>query len=179
MLNGPKKVQGDTWATDEGQRYWGEIPHRKRHAVSTGATRYGDKGKRQGWGKILIKTQKKTLFLKMLNLRIQPYLQQLKWSIYFNSPVHSRLILLDEVVLNVAGSTTVNEILHLIWGKSERTQTIPNFEGKNKRLFLNGTELELSSQLKQSCLNHSELLLTATKVQLITEGLKKNKIKIY
>jgi hypothetical protein len=111
----------------------------------------------------------------MLNLRIQPYLQQLKWSIYFNSPVHSRLILLDEVVLNVAGSTTVNEILHLIWGKSERTQTIPNFEGKNKRLFLNGTELELSSQLKQSCLNHSELLLTATKVQLITEGLKKTK----
>ena len=110
-----------------------------------------------------------------MKLRVRPYLHLLKWSVYFNAPVQSKLCLLDEIELDVSASMTVEEMLKLIWGQHNYEckadlDAIANFKGKKERLFLDGNELESSNRLSKSCIEDSELNLTATKVQLITEG---------
>jgi hypothetical protein len=112
-----------------------------------------------------------------MKLRVRPYLHLLKWSVYFNAPVQSKLSLLDEIELDISASMTVEEILKLIWGQHNYEckadlDAIANFKGKKERLFLDGNELESSNRLSKSCIEDSELNLTATKVQLITEGWK-------
>ena len=119
--------------------------------------------------------KKKTLSFPM-KLHVRPYLHLLKWSIYFNAPVQSKLNLLDEIELDVPASMTVEEILKLIWDQQSYEckgdlGAIANFEGKKERLFLDGNELDSSNRLNQSCTEDCELNLTSTKVQLMTEGM--------
>jgi hypothetical protein len=115
---------------------------------------------------------KKLKLSPMLTIRVRPRLEINKWSLYHNSTLSTKTIILDEIVLSLSAQKTVQELSrtswHQIYDQEAQTELKSDLTTED-RVLCNGTQLMADKRLEEYRIPHAADLVVIRRL-FVVEG---------